>query len=68
MSARYLSQNRLGSALAWAIRARSPTLAARCADRCLQQYAARGILPAHSLLLSVGASMLLCDRLVFLCE
>ncbi|KAL0840829.1 hypothetical protein ABMA28_014636 [Loxostege sticticalis] len=66
MGARHLSSGRVGSALAWAVRARNSALCARAADSALRAYCASGVLPAVDFLLTAGSAMLLCDTLLFL--
>ncbi|KAJ2945829.1 hypothetical protein O0L34_g4731 [Tuta absoluta] len=66
MGARHLSAGRVGAALAWSIRARSPKLCARAAEAALRGYTSTGHLPAADLLLTAGPAMLMADSLVFL--
>ncbi|CAG9092957.1 unnamed protein product [Plutella xylostella] len=67
-SAYHLSGNRIGSALAWAVRGGSARAARRAAQRALLQYTREGTLPAADALLTIGPHMLLADQLVFLAK
>ncbi|KAJ0176932.1 hypothetical protein K1T71_006941 [Dendrolimus kikuchii] len=65
-SARELRAERVGGALAWAVRGRGGAQCARAAHAALRRYTRTGLLPAKDLLLTAGPSLLITDALLFL--
>uniref|UniRef100_UPI00358E23D3 nuclear pore complex protein Nup85 isoform X3 n=1 Tax=Myxine glutinosa TaxID=7769 RepID=UPI00358E23D3 len=68
MAMKALRSGRLGSALAWSLRAKDSAFATRIADRFLEDYRSYGFLPHLDLIDSLGPSMLVSDRLTFLAK
>uniref|UniRef100_A0AAR2LGG2 Nuclear pore complex protein Nup85 n=1 Tax=Pygocentrus nattereri TaxID=42514 RepID=A0AAR2LGG2_PYGNA len=66
MAKRALSNNRLGSALSWSIRAKDAAFATLISERFLQDYCTRGSFSDLDLIDNLGPAMLLSDRLTFL--
>uniref|UniRef100_A0AAY5EMJ7 Nuclear pore complex protein Nup85 n=1 Tax=Electrophorus electricus TaxID=8005 RepID=A0AAY5EMJ7_ELEEL len=66
MAKRALSNNRLGSALSWSIRAKDAGFATLISERFLQDYCTRGSFSDLDLIDNLGPAMLLSDRLTFL--
>ncbi|KAG7325967.1 hypothetical protein KOW79_010892 [Hemibagrus wyckioides] len=66
MAKRALSNNRLGSALSWSIRAKDAAFATLISERFLQDYCTRGSFSDLDLINNLGPAMLLSDRLTFL--
>uniref|UniRef100_A0A3B1K1J9 Nuclear pore complex protein Nup85 n=1 Tax=Astyanax mexicanus TaxID=7994 RepID=A0A3B1K1J9_ASTMX len=66
MAKRALSNNRLGSALSWSIRAKDAAFATLISERFLQDYCKRGSFSDLDLIDNLGPAMLLSDRLTFL--
>lgn len=66
MAKRALSNNRLGSALSWSIRAKDAAFATLISERFLQDYCNRGSFTDLDLIDNLGPAMLLSDRLTFL--
>ncbi|KAI4890976.1 hypothetical protein NFI96_018597 [Prochilodus magdalenae] len=66
MAKRSLSNNRLGSALSWSIRAKDAAFATLISERFLQDYCTRGSFSDLDLIDNLGPAMLLSDRLTFL--
>lgn len=66
MSSKSLRQERLGNALAWALRSMDASLTNHLADRFLDSFAAKGEFEATDLLDNLGSCMLVSDRLTFL--
>ncbi|KAK7794024.1 hypothetical protein R5R35_007455 [Gryllus longicercus] len=63
---RSFKQNRLGNALAWALRSQDSGFATYLADRFLEQYSRDGKFDSTDLLENLGSCMVLSDRLTFL--
>ncbi|XP_012284297.1 nuclear pore complex protein Nup85 [Orussus abietinus] len=61
-----IRQGRLGSALAWALKAQDSAFATYIADQFLKQYAEQAELKCRDLLENLGSCMLVSDRLTFL--
>lgn len=61
-----LRRNRLGNALAWAIRSQDAAFTSYLAEEFLVRYSKSGQLQHEDLLDNLGSCMLLSDRLVFL--
>lgn len=61
-----IRQGRLGSALAWALKAQDGAFATFIADQFLKNYAKHGELQCQDLLENLGSCMLISDRLTFL--
>lgn len=66
MAKRALSNDRLGSALSWSIRAKDAAFATLISERFLQDYCTRGSFSDLDLIDNLGPAMLLSDRLTFL--
>ncbi|KAF5906051.1 nuclear pore complex protein Nup85 [Clarias magur] len=66
MAKRALTNNRLGSALSWSIRAKDAAFATLISERFLQDYCTRGSFSDLDLIDNLGPAMLLSDRLTFL--
>lgn len=66
MGRRALAQERLGSAVAWAVRAQDSFLATHAADQVLKNYLRDSSFTSADLLDSLGAGLLASDRLAFL--
>ncbi|XP_062872524.1 nuclear pore complex protein Nup85 [Trichomycterus rosablanca] len=66
MAKRALSNNRLGSALSWSIRAKDAAFATLISERFLQNYSMQGSFSDLDLIDNLGPAMLLSDRLTFL--
>ena len=66
MASKSLQQERLGNALAWALRSMDANLTNHLADRFLEGFANKGEFEAHDLLDNLGSCMLVSDRLTFL--
>lgn len=61
-----IKKDRLGNALAWALKAQDGPFATYIADKFLYKYAETGEIDCRDLLENLGASMLTSDRLTFL--
>lgn len=59
-------RNRPGHALGWALKSKDSVLAGQLADGLLKEYSENGTLVSTDLLDSLGSSMLISDRLIFL--
>ncbi|KAF5888611.1 nuclear pore complex protein Nup85, partial [Clarias magur] len=68
MAKRALTNNRLGSALSWSIRAKDAAFATLISERFLQDYCTRGSFSDLDLIDNLGPAMLLSDRLTFLVD
>ncbi|XP_026281653.1 nuclear pore complex protein Nup85 [Frankliniella occidentalis] len=66
MASKSLRQDRLGNALAWALRSTDANLTNHLADRFLEGFADKGEFEATDLLDNLGSCMLVSDRLTFL--
>lgn len=66
MGRRALTNERLGAAVAWAVRAQDATLATHAADAVLMNYLKNSDFTSTDLLESLGAGLLASDRLAFL--
>ncbi|RWS29943.1 nuclear pore complex protein Nup85-like isoform X1 [Leptotrombidium deliense] len=63
---RWLSRDRLGSALIWAVRSEDPALINYLAELYLKQYVEKQQFIDEDVLVNLGPSMLTSDRLIFL--
>ncbi|XP_053977783.1 nuclear pore complex protein Nup85 [Hylaeus volcanicus] len=61
-----IKQERLGNALAWALKARDSGFITYIADQFLKQYSETGQLECRDLLENLGSCMMASDRLIFL--
>ncbi|CAH1274333.1 NUP85 [Branchiostoma lanceolatum] len=66
MGVRALRNERLGSALSWALRSKDASFATFLADRFLSEYSSKGGFSSLDLLDNLGTAMVLSDRLTFL--
>lgn len=66
MASKSLQRERLGNALAWALRSMDANLTNYLADRFLEGFADKGEFEATDLLDNLGSCMLVSDRLTFL--
>lgn len=68
MGRRALCNNRLGVALSWALKSKDSTFVTYLADEFLIEYGRRGRFHSLALLDNLGSSVLVSDRLTFLCK
>ncbi|GAB6027247.1 Nucleoporin nup85 [Chamberlinius hualienensis] len=68
MSHKSLKRNRLGSAITWALKSKDAMLVTHLADQFLNDYGKKGCFQSLALLDNLGSSMLVSDRLTFLCK
>lgn len=66
MASKSLRQERLGNALAWALRSMDANLTNHLADKFLEGFASKGEFEASDLLDNLGSCMLVSERLTFL--
>ena len=68
MARKWLSKGRLGSALIWAVKSKSPMLTSYISDCYLKKFAETKQFPDEDVLGSLGPLMLISDRLTFLAK
>lgn len=68
MGKRALRNNRLGVALSWALKSKDSAFVTYLADEFLLEYGRHGRFHSLALLDNLGPSMLVSDRLAFLCK
>ncbi|XP_054153099.1 nuclear pore complex protein Nup85-like [Oppia nitens] len=68
LSRKWLSRNRLGSALFWALRSEDPALTNHIADKFLDHYNKTREFPDEDVLSNSGKFMVISDRMTFLAK